>query len=366
MSNEQAPKPKPAPSPHAVPPRTIALISIVTALGIIAGMFLVMPHYGPRKPRKRSALSHVVLNASIGRETNGMVWIPSGTFVMGAADGPSDERPMHEVTVNGFWMDKTEVTNEEFEKFVKETGYVTIAERQPDPKDFPGADPKLLVPGSVVFSPPETAVSLSDHYSWWKYVPGANWRHPEGPDSTIIGREKHPVVQVAWEDAMAYCKWAGKRLPTEAEWEYAARGGLDRRPYVWGSEKMPGGKFQANIWQGEFPVKNTAQDGFAATAPVGSFPPNGYNLYDMAGNVWEWCSDWYRPDAYSSSEKLNPKGPPTSEDPDEPGVAKRVIRGGSFLCSDVYCSGYRPSARMKSAPDTGLSHTGFRCVKDGP
>lgn len=298
--------------------------------------------------------------------TNGMVWLPGGTFWMGSEDGRHDELPLHQVTVDGFWMDRTEVSNDQFEKFVRATGYVTIAERQPDPKDYPGADPKLLVPGSVVFTPPKEAVPLDDATAWWRYVPGANWRHPEGPESSIVGRGNYPVVQVSWDDAMAYAKWAGKRLPTEAEWEYASRGGLDRQPYVWGKDKVPGGKWQANIWQGNFPNENTGEDGFKGLAPVASFPPNGFGLYDMAGNVWEWCADWYRPDYYAHSPAKNPKGPDDSFDPDEPGAQKRVQRGGSYLCSDSYCSGYRPSARMKCTPDTGLSHSGFRCVKSGP
>jgi formylglycine-generating enzyme required for sulfatase activity len=295
-----------------------------------------------------------------------MMWIPSGTFLMGSDSGRPDEAPVHPVTLNGFWMDKTEVTNEEFQKFVEATGYVTVAERKPDVKEFPGAAPEALVPGSVVFSPPDEDPGLANHFAWWKYLPGANWRQPEGPGSTIDGREKHPVTHVAWEDAKAYAKWAGKRLPTEAEWEYAGRGGLNQEPYVWGKVKTPHDKQMANLWQGKFPMENTAADGFKATAPVASFAPNGYGLYDMAGNVWEWCADWYRPDAYERNEPLNPKGPTDSFDPNEPGTMKRVIRGGSYLCSDLYCIGYRPSARMKSAPDTGLSHTGFRCVKDGP
>ena len=299
---------------------------------------------------------------SIRGDMNGMVWIPSGTFWMGSTEGRSDERPLHQVTVTGFWIEKTEVSNEQFEKFVQATAYVTVAERPPDPKDFPNADPKLLVPGSVVFSPPSGKVPLTDATAWWRYVPGANWRHPAGPQSNIAGREKYPVIHVAWDDAVAYAQWARKRLPTEAEWEYASRGGLDRQPYVWGHEQVPNGKWQANIWQGEFPNQNTSGDGFAGLAPVASFPPNGFGLYDMAGNVWEWCADWYRPDYYAQSPAQNPTGPADSFDPEEPGAKKRVQRGGSYLCSDVYCTGYRPSARMKCTPDTSLSNVGFRCV----
>jgi sulfatase modifying factor 1 len=302
-------------------------------------------------------------SASAAANTNGMVWIPGGKFWMGSADGRSDEAPQHQVTLAGFWMDKTEISNEQFEQFVHATGYVTVAERPPDPKDIPDADPALLVPGSVVFKPPSEAVPLDDMTAWWSWVPGANWRHPDGPGSSIAGRGKYPVVHVSWYDAQAYAKWAGKRLPSEAEFEYAARGGLDRQPYVWGGEKTPGGKWLANIWQGNFPNENTGDDGFVGVAPVGSFPPNGYGLYDMAGNVWEWCADWYRPDYYANSATNNPVGPVDSFDPEEPGAKKRVQRGGSFMCSDVYCSGYKPSARMKCTPDTSLSHSGFRCVK---
>ncbi len=253
-----------------------------------------------------------------------MVWVPGGTFWMGA-DDPSitDANPVHEVTVAGFWMDRTEVTNRQFAKFVKATAYITVAERKPDPKDFPGAPPEKLVPGSIVFTPPVGRVSLDDPLVWWRYIPGANWRHPEGPSSTIEGKDDHPVVQICWYDAVAYANWAGKRLPTEAEWEYAARGKRSRARYVWGDELRPHGKPQANIWEGHFPDQNSGDDGFLRTAPVGSFPPNSRGLFDMAGNVWEWCADWYRP-AYEMNSHENPNGPTSSYDPNEPDVPKRV------------------------------------------
>jgi sulfatase modifying factor 1 len=295
-----------------------------------------------------------------------MAWIPAGKFTMGSNDGQPDERPLHDVKVRGFWMDRYEVTNEQFAKFVETTGYRTTAEQAPDPAQFPGAPAENLVPGSVVFTPPARVETLNNHMQWWSYVKGANWRHPEGPDSDLKGRERHPVVHVSYYDCEAYAKWAGKRLPTEAEWEYAARGGLEQNVYPWGRERFQSGMWMMNIWQGQFPSENLAQDGFKTTSPVGSFPPNAYGLHDMAGNVWEWVADWYRPDYYQKSPRDNPRGPEDSFDPDEPGVAKRVGRGGSFLCSDMYCKGYRTSARQKTSPDTGLSHTGFRCAKDAP
>lgn len=293
----------------------------------------------------------------------GMKWIPGGTFAMGSKTGGDDCRPVHDVTLDGFWMDEMEVTNRQFKEFVDATGYVTVAERKPDPKDFPGAPPELLVPGAIVFTPPDHKVALNNAMQWWRWQPGASWQHPSGPDSSIKDRMEYPVVQIAWEDATAYAKWAGKRLPTEAEWEYAARGGLKEQTYGWGNEKHPKEKWMANVWSGEFPVKNTKADGFVETAPAKSFPPNDFGLYDMSGNVWEWVADWYRPDYYAKSPAKNPVGPSSSFDPEEPGMPKRVLRGGSFLCSDEYCIGYQPGIRSKSSPDTGLQHTGFRCAK---
>lgn len=308
--------------------------------------------------------------AAPGPAPHGMVWVPGGEFSMGS-DEPmmgNDAKPVHRVAVDGFWMDATEVTNEKFAEFVKATGHVTIAERTPRAEDFPGAAPENLVAGSVVFTPPPQAVPLNDHFQWWSYVKGACWRHPEGPGSDLSGRMKHPVVHVAHRDAAAYAKWAGNRLPTEAEWEFAARGGLDRKAYVWGGEFRPGDKFMANTFQGRFPVMNTTDDGFRAASPVASFPPNDFGLYDMAGNVWEWVGDWYRDDYYATlvsqgAIARNPQGPAASYDPSEPGVAKRVHKGGSYLCTDQYCARYMPGGRGKGDPDTGTDHLGFRCVR---
>ena len=281
--------------------------------------------------------------------------------------GMEDARPLHLVSVNAFWMDVDEVTNEEFERFVRATGYVTIAERKPNAADFPGAPPENLVPGSVVFTPPREEIPLDNFYAWWSYIPGANWRHPEGPSSDLKGREKHPVVHVAWPDAVAYAEWAGKRLPTEAEWEFAARGGLDRKRYPWGDELRPDGRWRANIFHGRFPGGDTGDDGFRGTSPVGTFPAEGFGLHDMSGNVWEWCADWYRSDYYGTlaggGAARDPHGPQDSLVPAEPGVAKRVNRGGSYLCSDRYCTRYVLGSRGKGAPDTGCSNLGFRCVK---
>ena len=299
--------------------------------------------------------------------TNGMVWIPGGTFWMGSEEGQPDEKPLHEVTVDGFLMDATEVTNEQFEKFTKATGYVTIAERTPTKEEFPTAPPENLVAGSTVFTPTPGPVPLNDFYQWWRYEKGANWRHPEGPASNLKGREKYPVVHIAYDDAVAYAKWAGKRLPTEAEFEFAARGGKAGLLYPWGNDLHPGGKFMANTFQGPFPVKDDGTDGFAGIAPVAKFPPNAYGLYDISGNVWEWCSDWYRPDYYAQLARAdgaarNPSGPDTPFDPMEPTEKKRVHRGGSYLCTDQYCTRYMVGTRGKGEVTTGSNHLGFRCM----
>lgn len=307
-----------------------------------------------------------------------MVLIPEADFMMGADDELSrpDELPRHRVLLDPFWMDETEVTNAQFANFVKEAKYVTTAEKKPDweelkkqlPDGTPKPDDSVLVPGSLVFNSPGKGVELDNFYQWWLWVPGASWMKPIGPGSSIEGLDDHPVIHVSWLDANEYCKWAGKRLPTEAEWEWAARGGLKDEPYSWGSEQIDKGSPKANTWDGKFPNVNTQKDGFKVTAPVKSFPPNEYGLYDMAGNVWEWTADWYRNDYYEMSNKpegiKNPKGPEDSYDPVEPFAEKRVQRGGSFLCNESYCSGYRVAFRQKSSPDTGLSHSGFRCVKN--
>ena len=303
-----------------------------------------------------------------GTAPDGMVWIPGGTFWLGCDDCEMpDAQPVHLVSVDGYWIDRTPVTNDQFARFVKATGYLTIAERLPDPKNYPGVDPKKLVAGSAVFSPPSQDVPLDDITQWWRYVPGASWKHPEGPGSTTEGREDHPVVQIAWEDAVAYAKWAGKRLPTEAEFEFAARGGMDRNRYAWGNELKPGGQWAANIFQGRFPSTDLAEDGYKRTSPVTAFSSNGFGLYDVGGNVWQWCADWYRPDYFASLAATgvarNPQGPADSYDPQEPGIPKRVQKGGSFLCSDRYCSRYLAGSRGRGAVDSGGSNTGFRCVK---
>jgi sulfatase modifying factor 1 len=301
-----------------------------------------------------------------------MVRIPGGVFIMGSDQHYPEEAPAHRAEVGAFWIDRTAVTNADFDRFVRARGYVTVAERPADPKLYPGADPALLQPSSVVFRRPAGTVDLRDHYQWWAYVSGANWRHPEGPGSDIRDRADHPVVHVAYEDVEAYAAWCGKELPTEAEWEFAARGGLEGKPYVWGDEFTPGGAYLANTWQGEFPLENLLSDGFERTAPVGSFPPNGYGLYDVAGNVWEWTQDWYGAHALpvrggccgnlekagtSAAASIDPTLPPQAQRP------RKVMKGGSFLCAPNYCRRYRPAARIAHDVDTSTCHIGFRLVR---
>ena len=298
---------------------------------------------------------------------DGMTWIPSGTFTMGSSNGYREERPEHQVTLDGFFMDTNEVTNAQFARFVENTGYVTVAERTPEADDYPDAPAELLVPASAVFKAPPSIANRQDIGQWWSLVPDAHWRHPEGPGTSIDDRMNHPVVHIAWDDAQAYAEWAGKQLPTEAQWEYAARGGLEARPFTWGDEYTPDGTWMANTWQGRFPVQDDQLDGHGGTAPVGSFPSNGWGLHDMAGNAWEWCEDWYSEDWYERSGRRNPTGPAqdTIVDTASPAGPRRITRGGSFLCSPEFCIRYRPAARMPVTPDSSLSHTGFRCVPPG-
>ena len=292
----------------------------------------------------------------------GMVWIPGGDFRMGSDHHYPEEAPAHPVAVEGFWMDRTPVTNAQFLAFVKATGHVTLAERPADPSLYPEAKPELLQPSSVVFVPPPRPIGQGDPYRWWQYVPGADWRHPEGAGSSIKGRERHPVVHIAHDDAVAYATWAGKRLPSEAEWERAARGGLEDVEFAWGTELHPGGRMLANTWQGDFPNHNSRLDGWERTSPVGSFPANPFGLIDMIGNVWEWTHDWYLPHALHASG--TPRSREASIDPTSQHgqIPRKVVKGGSFLCAPSYCRRYRPAARMAQGIDTSTCHLGFRCV----
>lgn len=305
----------------------------------------------------------------------GMNWLPGAVFYMGSNDHYPEEAPVHPVAVEGFWIDIHPVTNADFGRFVAETGHVTLAERPPRAEDYPDADPALLVPGSLVLRQPEAGNDPEDWTSWWTYVPGASWHHPRGPGSDLSGLDDHPVVHVCHEDALAYARWAGKDLPSEAEWEYAARGGLDRAEYAWGDELVPGGRHMANTWQGRFPVENLAEDGYVGTSPVTAFPPNGFGLHDMIGNVWEWTGDLYRPDhnqrpVRSCCQLGTPLGTRT-EAPDADSMlagaglpsALKVLKGGSHLCAPNYCRRYRPAARQGQTPDSASGHIGFRCVR---
>jgi formylglycine-generating enzyme len=299
----------------------------------------------------------------------GMEWVSGGTFLMGSDNHYPEEAPAHKVSVGGFWMDRHAVTNGDFRAFVEATEYVTLAERPAKAADYPGALPELLVPSSIVFKKAPVRIDLRNPYNWWIYVAGANWRHPRGPESSIDGLDNHPVVHVAFDDAQAYAAWAGKELPTEAEWEFAARGGLDAAEFAWGGEFMPGGKPMANTWQGEFPWQNLLEDGHEWTSPVGSYLANGYGLYDMAGNVWEWTIDWYQDHdriRKSCCTLDNPRGAKRRESFDprmlEIRIPRKVMKGGSYLCAPNYCRRYRPAARMPQQIDTSTCHLGFRCV----
>ena len=333
----------------------------------------------PAEKNIQFAAANVSTTLPAGPAPDGMVWIPGAEFSMGSgdtrgamggtSDAMGDAQPIHRVQVDGFWMDETEVTNEQFEKFVNGAHYLTVAERRPAASDFPDEPAEKLVAGSLVFTSTSSPIGMGDYRQWWRYLKGANWRSPEGTHSNIKGRENYPVVHISYSDAAAYSKWAGKRLPTEAEWEFAARGGLPAKAYAWGNDLCPDGKWMANTFQGRFPVKDTGDDGFPGMAPVKSFPPNGYGLYDVAGNVWEWCSDWYRADYYAQlsaqgGAARNPGGPASSFDPDDPTENKRVQRGGSFLCTDQYCTGYMVAIRGKGEVATSSNHVGFRCVRE--
>ncbi len=350
----------------------LALVALAAIASVVASA------YAASRLLRTDNRAGLASSVDLSKAPASMKWIPGGAFTMGSDEARSqvNERPAHRVRVAAFWMDEHPVTNAEFRAFVDATGYVTTAEQRPNWEEIkkqvapgtPKPDDSKLVPGSLVFAPPSHAVPLNDLTQWWQWTPGASWRHPEGPGSGIDGKDRHPVVQVSWDDAIAFAKWAGKRLPTEAEWEFAARGGLEGKRYAWGDAFEPDGPHMANIFHGDFPHRQTAEDGYPATSPVGSFPPNGYGLVDMAGNVWQWTADFYRADEFTEragNEALcdNPQGPASTNDPTDPYSVRRVIKGGSFLCHVTYCESYRPSARRGTPPDTGSSHVGFRLVK---
>jgi sulfatase modifying factor 1 len=364
------------------PPTKKSLLPIVFLLGsglavaAVAAVYVIDPLGSSRQTRPAEE-PFVGPSEPPGPAPDGMAWVPGGPFWMGYADSPDGDAPPHQVAVTGFWMDKTEVTNAQFEAFVKATGYKSVAELPPSAEDFNGeAPPTGAKAFSIVFVKLSGDVSLRGPWPelnprqpnqppWWGAVPGADWRHPEGPTSDIRNRMNHPVVHIAWKDAVAYAKWAGKRLPTEGEWECAARGGLDRLEFCWGSEPQgAGGVWRANTFQGTFPTLDTGEDGFTGAAPVGSYPPNGYGLYDMSGNVWEWCADWYSRRSYLAGARNNPHGPDIGDDRDGTGLPAKVKRGGSFLCADNYCRRYLPGTRYHGTVNDAANHSGFRCVKD--
>jgi formylglycine-generating enzyme required for sulfatase activity len=362
MSNNKAPRTNPEPEPASFFQGYSWIVGLIFLAGGTA-LILTQPKKDAAAPQSKGPFGPTVENkiAAPGPAPEGMVWVPGGEFSMGSEDPVAcaceggghdpmfDARPIHRAYVDGFFIDATEVTNSQFAKFAEATGYVTVAERKPRAEDFPGAPPENLVAGSTLFTPSANVVPLDSHYRWWRYQPGANWRHPDGPSSDWQTHRDYPVVHIAYEDAEAYAKWAGKRIPTEAEWEFAARGGEAGKRFAWGDNFRMNGKYMANTYQGKFPVQDSAADGFGGISPVAKFQPNRYGLYDVAGNVWEWCSDWYRPDTYEQSAKAgfvrNPQGPPDSLDPSEPTEKKRVHRGGSYLCTEEYCSRYIPRQR---------------------
>jgi sulfatase modifying factor 1 len=342
-----------------VPKHPRLLIAVAGAL-----VWAASPAAAAGAPPRQCAAVAVAADPAL---RDGLVWMPGGSFVLGRDDAYPEERPPREVTVGGFWIDRTEVTNAEFAAFVAATGYRTVAERGVDPKDYPDIPPELLVPGSMVFEMPQDVENRVDISQWWRYVPGADWRHPEGPESTIEGRENHPVVHVAFADALAYAKWRGRDLPTEAEWEFAARGGHPETPLDEGDQRGPDGSYLVNAWQGLFPVQDEAADGYHGTAPVGCFPANGYGLYDMMGNVWEWAADWYLPSHTATpAGSADPTGPDARVAAASGRAPSRVIKGGSWLCAPNFCGRYRPTARQPQEVDLGTSHIGFRTVLRAP
>ena len=370
-----APTTAPAVSMPDVSTPAVATPADLSCCANLPPRFAVGPATGPASGQSARAL-----------DTSGMKWIAPGEFDMGAAaadrDARPDERPVHRVSLAGYWIDQTPVTNAQFRTFVQATGYVTTAQKAPVLEEImkqlpPGTPPppaEALVAASMVFRPPDRPVALGDPSQWWAWVPGADWQHPHGPGSTLDGLDDHPVVQVSHDDAAAYAKWAGKRLPTEAEWERAARGNATATKYAWGNQDPTDAAPRRNTWQGHFPDINSAADGYRATSPVRAFDPNDLGLYDLGGNVWQWCADWYRPDTYATDRRaaaasqagltVNPTGPAAGFDPDQPAATVRVLRGGSYLCNASYCAGYRLAARMKSTPDTSTDHIGFRCAAD--